>query len=257
MCYDIKTSLESQLRRAEFISDGAAIKELKEKLKPFIESNLYHASGYAHPKTLIYPDSSPHQPVVSIWGLIPAWVKGQEKKQQLWNATLNARGETIFEKPSFRDSAKNKRCIIVLDGFYEHHHKSGKTFPYFIQSKSGKPLTVAGLWSEWIDRETGEVVNSFTIVTTKANSLLSKIHNNPKLKESRMPVILADGDIDTWLRPIISNEDKEEITALIKPWEADELKAFTVRRLRGKEAIGNVPQATEEYHYPELAEELF
>lgn len=257
MCYDIKTSLESQLRRAEFNSDEEAIRELKEKLKPFVEAHLYHASGYAHPKMLIYPDSTPYHPVVSVWGLIPSWVKDQEKKLQLWNATLNARGETIFEKPSFRNSAKNRRCIIILDGFYEHHHKKGKTFPYFIHKKSGEVLTVAGLWSEWVDRETGEILNSFTIVTTKANSLLTKIHNNPKLKESRMPVVLQERDVETWLRPIASEADKQAVEAQIKPWEGEELEAYTVRRLRGKEAIGNLPEATKEYHYPELAEELF
>jgi len=257
MCYDIKTSLESQLRRAEFNSDEQDIRELKEKLKPFVETNLYHASGYAHPHTLIYPDANPFLPTISVWGLIPAWVRDTAKKAQLWNATLNARGESIFEKPSFRDSAKNRRCIIILDGFYEHHHKQGKTFPYFIQKKSGAPMTVAGLWSEWLDKATGELVNSFTIVTTKANALLTKIHNNPKLKEARMPVLLADEDIDTWLQPITGEADKKAITALIKPWEGEELIAYTVRRLRGKEAIGNVPEATEEFHYPELTAELF
>ena len=257
MCYDIKTSLESQLRRAEFNSDEQAIRELKEKLRPFVEQNLYHASGYAHPHTLIYPNTEPYAPTVSVWGLIPGWVKDQAKKDQLWNATLNARGESIFEKPSFRDSAKNRRCIIILDGFYEHHHKSGKTYPYFIHKKSGQPMTVAGLWSEWLDKETGELVNSFTIVTTKANKLLGKIHNNPKLTEARMPVILDEKDIDTWLMPVKSDEDKAKVSALLKPWEGEELTAHTVRRLRGREALGNVPQATEEFHYPELAPELF
>lgn len=257
MCYDIKTSLDSQLRRAEFLSDEAAIRELKEKLKPFVESNLYHASGYSHPNTLIYPDVSPYSPTVSVWGLVPFWVKDAEGRTKMWNSTLNARGESIFEKPSFRDSAKNKRCIIILDGFYEHHHKAGKTFPYFISKKSGQPFAVAGLWSEWLDKETGELVNSFTIVTTKANSLLGRIHNNPKLPEARMPVILAEADIDTWLKPISNDDDLAAVKALIRPWQGEELTAYTVRRLRGKEALGNVPEANREFNYPELAEELF
>ena len=257
MCYDIKTSLESQLRRAEFLSDEAAIRELREKLKPFVESQLYHASGYAHPHMLIYPDASPYTPMVSVWGLIPFWVKDDEKKLKLWNSTLNARGETIFDKPSFRDSAKNKRCIIILEGFYEHHHKAGKTFPYFIQKKSAEPLTVAGLWSEWLDKETGELVNSFTIVTTKANSLLGKIHNNPKLAEARMPVILDEADIDSWLKPINNDDDLATVKARIRPWQGEELVAHTVRRLRGKEAAGNVPEASKSFNYPELADELF
>ena len=256
MCYDIKASLESQLRRAEFISDEATIKELKEKLKPFIETNLYHASGYAHPRVLIYPDKSPFTPVVSVWGLIPAWVRDNEKRLQLWNNTLNARGETIFEKPSFRDSAKHKRCVIALDGFYEHHHLKGKTYPFYIYPKEQKPLYVAGLWSEWFDKETGELVNSFTIVTTRANKLLSKIHNNPKLTEPRMPLILEDKNIDTWLAPLQSEADKERLNALIKPFNDRALDAYPVQKLRGKAALGNVPEAIAEVVYPELELEL-
>ncbi len=256
MCYDIKASLESQLRRAEFISDEAMIKELREKLKPFIETQLYHASGYAHPKTLIYADKEPFVPVVSVWGLIPHWIKDNKQRMQFWNNTLNARGETIFEKPSFRDSAKHKRCIIVLDGFYEHHHFKGKTYPFLIQNKSKEPLTVAGLWSEWLDKETGEIINSFTIITTKANNLLAKIHNNPKLDEPRMPVILPDVEIEQWLQPIETEADKKIIEELIRAYPAAQLEAYTVHMLRGKNALGNVPESTKEMVYEELELEI-
>ena len=252
MCYDIKASLESQLRRAELISDEVMIEELREKLKPFIENQLHHASGYAHPKTLIYTDKKPFLPVVSVWGLIPHWVKDNNQRIQFWNNTLNARGETIFDKPSFRDSAKNKRCVIILDGFYEHHHYNGKTYPFLIQHKSKEPITVAGLWSEWLDKETGEIINSFTIITTKANNLLAKIHNNPKLKEPRMPVILPEGEIENWLQPIKNEADRKLIEELITPYPADNLEAYTVHRLRGKNALGNVPEASEELKYEEL-----
>jgi putative SOS response-associated peptidase YedK len=252
MCYDIKASLESQMRRAEFISDEAMIKELREKLKPFIEPQLYHASGYAHPRTLIYADKEPFLPIVSVWGLIPHWLKDNNQRMKFWNNTLNARGETIFEKPSFRDSAKHKRCIIILDGFYEHHHFNGKTYPFLIQNKSREPVTIAGLWSEWLDKETGEIINSFTIVTTKANKLLAKIHNNPKLTEPRMPVILHEKGIKQWLQPIQNEADKKIIEELITACPTDDLEAYTVHKLRGKNALGNVPEATEKEVYAEL-----
>jgi putative SOS response-associated peptidase YedK len=257
MCYDIKASLESQLRRAEFQSDEKMIAELKEKLRPFVEENTYHASGYAHPYSLIYPNSAPNVPTLAIWGLVPEWIKDSEQQIKFWNNTLNARGETIFEKPSFKSSALDKRCIIILDGFYEHHHLKGKTYPHLIQHKSGEPLAVAGLWSEWLNKDTGELINSFTIVTTKANKLLAQIHNNPKLKEPRMPVILRGDEIEQWLAPI--NEiGKKEIQSLVKPYPDELLTAYTVRRLRGKESVGNVPEATEEFNYPELTQsELF
>lgn len=252
MCYDIKASLESQLRRAELNSDEAMIEELLEKLKPFVENTLYHASGYAHPKTLIYTDKEPYLPVVSIWGLIPHWVKDNKQRLQFWNNTLNARGESIFEKPSFRDSAKDKRCIIILDGFYEHHHYKGKTYPFLIQKKNKAPFTVAGLWSEWLDKETGELINSFTIITTKANELLSIIHNNPKLREPRMPVILPEDVIEDWLSPLKTEKDKKSTIDLLKAYPACELEAYPVQKLRGKNALGNVPEAAEKVVYPEL-----
>ena len=252
MCYDIQASIESQLRRAQLISDEEAISELKEKLKPFVVNKLYHVSGYSHPKTLIYTDKEAYLPVVSVWGLIPHWVKDNNQRLQFWNNTLNARAETIFEKPSFRDSAKNKRCIIVLDGFYEHHHFKGKTYPFLVQKESEEPLTVAGLWSEWLDKETGEIINSFTIVTTKANKLMAKIHNNPKLREPRIPVILTDDKAEQWLKPIKSLADKTIIEELIATSSEDELKAHSVNKLRGKNALGNVPEAIKKFEYEEL-----
>ena len=256
MCYDIKASLESQLRRANLRSDEKAIKEISDKLRLFVENNLYHASGYQHPNTLIYTDKDPFMPTVSIWGLIPHWVKDNKQRFQFWNNTLNARGETIFEKPSFRDSAKHKRCIIILDGVYEHHHYNGNTYPFMIQHKSKKPLTVAGLWSEWLDNETGEIINSFSIVTTQANTLMRKIHNNPKLSESRMPLILKPDDAEQWLEPIVNEADKKIIEELIRPYTDQELKAITVNKLRGKFASGNVPEANNEHIYEELILDL-
>lgn len=256
MCYDIKASLESQLRRAQLRSDGSSIKELVEKLKPFVESNLYHASGYQHPNTLIYTDKDPFAPTVSTWGLIPHWVKDNEQRYKFWNNTLNARGETIFEKPSFRDSAKHKRCVLILEGFYEHHHFKGSTYPFMIQHKSKNPMSIAGLWSEWLDKETGEIINSFSIVTTKANRLMSKIHNNPKLSESRMPVILNPDAAEQWLQPIMNDGDKKVIEELIKPYSEEELLAITVNKLRGKLALGNVPEANQKRIYEELILDL-
>ena len=252
MCYDIKTKLESQLRRAKRFNDQDWIVELEEKLLPYKDHPYFHVSGYSHPKLLIYTNEKPYIPSVSIWGLVPHWIKNNDQKLRFWNNTLNARGETIFEKPSFRDSAKNKRCIIHIDGFYEYHHFKGRTYPFFIARKDKRPLSIAGLWSEWVDRETGEILNTFTIVTTKGNDLMAKIHNNPKLIEPRMPVILPDEMEDHWLEPINTDGQRKEIMNLIKSFPENKLKAHTVRKLRGKEAVGNVPEASTYFEYKEL-----
>lgn len=252
MCYDIKASLEAQLGRARRKGDQQAVKEILEKLIPISDLPIHHASGFSHPKLLIYTDIEPEIPTVATWGLVPHWVRDREQLKKIWNNTLNARSETIFEKPSFRDSAKNRRCLLYVDGFYEHHHFNGKTFPHYIYRKDKKPLIMAGLWSEWIDDESGEVLNTFSIVTTKGNEMMSKIHNNPKLKEPRMPLILLDALADEWLNPIYEEIDQIALEELMEPYPENELDSHTVTRLRGKEYIGNVANISDKFEYLDL-----
>ncbi|WP_319591503.1 SOS response-associated peptidase [uncultured Draconibacterium sp.] len=247
MCYDIKTKVEAALKRARHYGNEEAIQMLIEHFRPFLEEEFFHVSGFEHPKMLIYTSENFELPAIASWGLIPYWVKNEQQQLDIWNKTINARGESIFEKPSFRTSAKSKRCLVYIDGFFEHHHFGGKKYPFYIQRVDGEPIVLGGLWDEWTNKETGEVVNSFTIVTTKANALMKKIHNNPKLKEARMPLVLDDEEADQWL-----NGTTVEAKAMIQPAAEGLLKAHTVRRLRGKEAVGNSPEAIEEFIYPEL-----
>jgi putative SOS response-associated peptidase YedK len=159
----------------------------------------------------------------------------------------------MFETWSFRDSARLKRCLICIDGFFEYYHYKGKTYPYYIHNSDGTPMKLAGLWSEWQDKETGEKLRTFSIVTTRGNELLSKIHNNPKLDGPRMPLILPENAIDEWLIADVKNEaDKQHILNLVKPFTEKELTAHTVQRLTGKNAIKNNPRATEPFAYDEL-----
>lgn len=252
MCYDIKASYEAQLKRARRKGDLAAVSEILEKLIPLTDLPIHHASGFSHPELLIYTDASPEFPTVATWGLVPHWVKDVDHMKKLWNNTLNARGETIFEKPSFKQSAKHNRCIVYIDGFYEHHHFNKNTYPFFIQHKNQKPLALAGLWSEWINPETGGRYNTFTIVTTKGNALMTKIHNNPKIKGPRMPLILPEELEEEWLLPIDDELDEQKIKTLIQTYPEHELKAHTVYKLRGKAYIGNVESVSEEFIYEDL-----
>lgn len=247
MCYDIKTKVEAALKRARHYGNEEAVQMLIEQFRPFLEEEWFHASGFQHPKLLIYTGDNSEMPIMASWGLIPFWVKNKQQQLDIWNKTINARGESIFEKPSFRTSAKSKRCLIYIDGFFEHHHYKGKTYPFYIQSIDGEPLILGGLWDEWTNKESGEIVNSFTIVTTKANSLLSQIHNNPKLKEARMPLILDEKKAEEWLKGTA-----QEAKQLITPAPEGILKAHTVGKLRGENAAGNSPEAIEEVVYPEL-----
>lgn len=248
MCYDIKTKVEAALKRARHYGNEEAIQMLIEQFRPFLEDEFFHVSGFQHPRLLIYTSENFELPAIASWGLIPFWVKNEQQQLDIWNKTINARGETIFEKPAFRTSAKSKRCIIYIDGFFEHHHFAGSTYPFYIERTDGEPIILGGLWDEWTNKESGEIVNSFTIVTTKANTLMRKIHNNPKLPEARMPLILEENTADEWLKGNAENAKK-----LINPASDGILKAHTVQKLHGKNAVGNSPRAIEEFVYPELA----
>jgi putative SOS response-associated peptidase YedK len=247
MCYDIKTSLEKQLRRALLDGSKTQAESMAKKLEIFSKDQveLHHASGFDHPKMYIYTQDNPNIPTVATWGLVPEWSTDNET---IWNKTLNARGETIFEKISFKDSAMKKRCLIYLEGFYEHQHKNGKTYPYFISHSQKELFAVAGLWSEW-KNELGELLKTFSIVTTRANALLSTIHNNPKLPEPRMPLILTEEMESKWLSDDLQQGDIEK---LIVPLEEDTLVAYTVGPIKGAKAMGNIPEASKEVKYAEL-----
>ena len=253
MCYDIKTSLETQLKRAKRFNDEKAIREIEEKLLPYLDLPLYHASGYSHPKLLIYTNDAPRIPIAATWGLVPHWVKDHVQRKKIWNNTLNARGETIFEKPSFRESARDKRCLIYVDGFYEHHHFKGKTYPFLIKHINNEPIIFGGLWSEWVDTETGEIHITFSIVTTKGNALLEKIHNNPKIKGPRMPLILPEKIAENWIvADLKDNLDVKSVQGIIQSFPEDQLDAYTVSRLRGKQYMGNVEEISKPFTYEEL-----
>ena len=173
---------------------------------------------------------------------------------KFYNKTLNARSETIFEKPSFRNSAKDNRCVIMVDGFYEHHHHNGKTYPFYIKKKNGKPFLLAGLWSNWRSKDGTTNLDTFTIVTTQGNPLLARIHNNPKLSGPRMPVILPEELASEWLgMEVLSEQDKIHlIEDCCRPYDSSLMEAHTVGPLRGKNRTGNVPETAEEHVYDGL-----
>ncbi len=151
------------------------------------------------------------------WGLIPFWAKDTS----MGNKMINARAETLLEKPSFKNQFKNKRCIILTDGFYEWQKQGGKTrnVPYLIKMKTGVPFALAGLWDTWTDKSTGETITSTVIITTDPNELMMNIHN-------RMPVIIPPDKIDLWLEKDDAN--LPELGSLMKPYPADEMEAYPV-----------------------------
>jgi putative SOS response-associated peptidase YedK len=109
--------------------------------------------------------------------------------------TFNARAETISEKASYKHAIKNKRCLVLTNGFYEWQTRNKLKQPYYINVKDTEAFALAGVYDKWTNKETGEIINTFSVITTKANSLMEEIHNVKK----RMPVILDDESEKVWL----------------------------------------------------------
>jgi putative SOS response-associated peptidase YedK len=255
MCYTASSLTKAALKYAKHrATDQAEIQRLEQQLQLVLRDSvpLYQISGFAHPKLLTFTNIKPYQPVLMRWGFIPHWVKTEEQAEQLSNQTLNARGETIFEKPSFRVSAQRKRCVIYLDGFFEYHHLGKNSFPFFIRMQDESPMAVAGLWDTWVNPASGEVIDSLSIVTTLGNALMSRIHNNPKADEPRMPLILQKEEQDKWLHETSNEAELSQLKKIIQPYAGDDIIAYPVRKLTGKNASGNHPEATEAFQYPEL-----
>lgn len=154
------------------------------------------------------------------WGLIPFWAKDPE----IGNKMINARSETLAEKPSFRNAFSKQRCLVLADGFYEWQKppKPARTQPYLFRRAGGEPFAFAGLWEMWRSPE-GLDIYSCTIITCDANSVVSPVH-------PRMPVMLSGESMWAWLdlnRP-------SELAALLKPYPADQMVRHPVSTLVNK-----------------------
>ncbi len=160
------------------------------------------------------------------WGLIPSWVKDPNNFALL----INARGESVIDKPAFRNAMKRRRCLVPADGFYEWKPVGGRKQPYYIRAKSGAPLAFAGLWETWVGPN-GEEIDTATIVTTRANRVLSSIHD-------RMPVIVPPEAFDLWLDGV--NVDAVTASAVIAPAPEDLLEVYPVSTAVNRTANDNV-----------------
>jgi putative SOS response-associated peptidase YedK len=148
------------------------------------------------------------------WGLVPSWAKDTSIGAKL----INARSETVTEKPSFREAFKRRRCIIPADGFYEWQRTGGRKQPFFFHIRDDRPFGFAGLWERW-EGEGGRVINSCAILTTEANDVLRPVHD-------RMPVILHSEDYDLWLDDELRKGSLRE--ELLRPFPASEMEGYPV-----------------------------
>lgn len=145
------------------------------------------------------------------WGLVPFWAKDPT----IGNRMINARAETVAEKPSYRAAYKHRRCVVLADGFYEWHRDGDVKTPYFISLLSGEPFALAGLWEDWKDRNSDESLQTTTLITTTANEFMQPIHH-------RMPVILQPETADEWLAgPNDYLENAAERAPALRAWPVD------------------------------------
>jgi putative SOS response-associated peptidase YedK len=147
------------------------------------------------------------------WGLVPSWATDLS----IGNRLLNARAETVAEKPSFRSALRSRRCLILADGFFEWQHLQGKKQPYYFRLRDGKPFAIAGLWERW--SVGSEAIESCTLITTEANALVRNVHD-------RMPVILPGGAYEAWLEPAPARPG--QFQPLLRPYPAEEMVAYPV-----------------------------
>lgn len=169
----------------------------------------YHVSAFAHEE---YPiiTADPHIQLFR-WGLIPFWTDSVEDAVAIRNRTANARAETIFIKPSFREPIRKRRCLVPASGFFDWRHEHNRKVPCYITVKDAPIIAFAGIYDCWHNKELNEYVGTYSIITTDANPLMRRIHNT----NFRMPVILHPEDEQRWLDPALT---QDRIAAMLRPF---------------------------------------
>jgi putative SOS response-associated peptidase YedK len=190
---------------------------IKERFGVSVRSAVWKAKYNCAPTQdlAVISNAEPGTLNVYRWGLIPSWAKDPA----IGNRMINARAETVTEKPSFRNAFRSRRCLVLADSFYEWKRDGSGKIPHRILMNDGSPFAMAGIWDKWISPD-GEIVHSFSILTTTPNDLMKEIHD-------RMPVILPRQDEKLWL----GNSLEDELLGLLKPFTAAEMKAYPVSKL--------------------------
>ena len=243
MCYNL-AYLERKLlkyaeRYQEVLPDNVIKRVINDELLTY-----YFVSGFSHPQLPVIK----HDGLFLFeWGLIPSWIKDDKEANDIQDMTLNTIGETVFEKQSFRNSITTKRCLLGINGFYEWRDVNKVKYPYFIHTKSNDIFSLGCIYESWTDKSTGEIRNTFSILTTPANTLMESIHNLKK----RMPLILSREDEKRWIEPNLTHD---QINELIKPYAASDMDAYTVtQHVNSGKNYRNVPQSMVMIDYPELS----
>jgi putative SOS response-associated peptidase YedK len=236
MCYNIAVASKKEIKT--LVGLGIEVNAS--------EKEVHTLSGFSSPKIPVLTVGDPMQVQLFNWGLIPAWCKDETQANEMRLNTLNAKTETVFEKPSFRASIDKKRCLIFVNGFYEWRDVKKKKYPYYIHLKDQEAFALGGIYETWLNKETGELTDSCSIITTEANPLMAMIHNSKK----RMPLIFEKERMFNWLK---NDASKEEIKNLMQPLDEKFMEAHTISKLISNRTLNpDVPEVKKEFIYPEL-----
>lgn len=197
--------------------------EVEKRFKIHVDGNTYVARYNNAPgqKLGVITNHAPKQLSLHHWGLLPSWAQDPRMAFKM----INARGESIQEKPAFKEAFSSKRCLVPADGFYEWKKYGKQNIPHYICLKSKEMFAFAGLWEEWKDAE-GRIKNTFTIITTKSNEIMKPLH-------ARMPVILAPHLEKEWL----DNSNPSDLQKMIQAYDSKKMETFEVSSLVNK--VGN------------------
>jgi len=222
--------------------------ELEERYgAELIDHDKYRPSYYYHAYSLplmpVVCSADPASVHLFRWGLIPSWVEDENEASEIMMKTFNARSETIDSKPAFRESFASRRCLVPVRGFFEWQHIGGRKIPWYISLRDEDIFSLAGIWDSW-KMKGGVSLNTFSVVTTRANELMSEIHNSKK----RMPVILPAAAEKLWLKEEL---EKNSAAELMEPVASEMLEAHTVSPLiTNTRADRNRKEIIMPYNYP-------
>lgn len=196
----------------------------------------FHVNGFAFPKMPVITMQGNEVIKRYNWGLIPLWVNSKQQADEIRVNTLNAKAETAFEKPSFKQSILIQRCIIPVTGFFEWQTQGPKNkIPHYIHLPNQPIFSLAGIYATWENTTNQEKFNTFSILTCEANSLMQQIHNS----KMRMPCILNKEQEELWLNP---NLVQAEIKELMKAYDTKEMEAYPITNLiNSKDKNSNIP----------------
>lgn len=214
MCYFVEINLSRQQLKKRF--------NVKEIVDPrYMESNLLSAFNKPFLPVITSEFSDSIQSYQ--WGLIPSWVKDRQTADKISNVTYNARSETIFDKVSFKSAVNYHRCLVLVHGFFEWHSRGKIKTPFYIKRKDNEAFAIAGIYSKWGSDDKEMIKDTFSVITTRANPLMEKIHNTKK----RMPVILSPNDEKEYLSPDL---EQNEIKEFYRPIDESSLIAYPVNK---------------------------